>query len=442
MAVYYFKARITYGDTGYYLYKMIQSESLNIESGRAISIISQWIPIILIKLNAPLRIVMIGYSVNFALIYFAGFLIIKYLLKSHFLALGALLCTHLFLHYGYYYPTEMIFSTVYIVAIIAFITYNDRNKLQPVSTIKTYFIGFVLFLIISFIHPFYYIVTGFILLCLYLIEQRRFYLYFFTLSIGLFILKVTFLKSGYEAGKISGINFNVLSWNAIDQSYLTSFWRESFKHHFAVAKFSFFAFVIFLLWKRKWLLAFMLPISYIILYLFVYLSIPNGESLGYMECYVAAISVFPLIIFLVYAEKNLQHYKNLFTIFVFVISLFGLYRIKSEKTYKNRVKYLESILNYGKEHNITKMYMEDNEIKHEKILVGWALPYETLLLSTINGKTQTIYDNSKNLNIDSLNGNTLFLSVPWKQPIYNINLNKKYFSLDSTSYQRINGLDF
>ena len=35
-----------------------------------------------------------------------------------------------------------------------------------------------------------------------------------------------------------------------------------------------------------------------ILYLFVYLSIPNGESLGYMECYVAAISVFPLIIFL------------------------------------------------------------------------------------------------------------------------------------------------
>lgn len=161
-----------------------------------------------------------------------------------------------------------------------------------------------------------------------------------------------------------------------------------------------------------------------------------------MECYLAAISVFPLIIFLVYAEKNLQDYRNLFTVFVFVISLFGLYRIKSEKTYKNRVKYLESILEYSKNKNIAKIFIEDSQIKHDKILVGWALPYETLLLSTLNGKTQTIFVNSNQFILDSINNKNIFFGLQWEQPIYNITLNKKYFNLDSTVYYQVNGIDF
>lgn len=223
MAIYYFKARITYGDTGYYLFRIIQTQNFNIESGRAISVISQFIPVILIKLSAPLKVVMIGYSINFALIYFAGFLIIKYFLKSHFLALGALLCTHLFLHYGYYYPTEMIFSTVYIVIVSAFYTYNDRKQQKSYSLKTMYLFGFILLFIISFIHPFYYIVMCAVLCCLYLIDSNKMYIYFILISVVLLILKVMLFKSGYEASKLSTIDLTVFSWKAIDQSYLTLF---------------------------------------------------------------------------------------------------------------------------------------------------------------------------------------------------------------------------
>jgi len=441
MSVYYFKARITYGDTGFYLFKMIQKEGFNIESNRAVSIISQWIPVLLIKLSAPLNVVMIGYSLNFALIYFAAYLIIKYLFKSHFLALAALLSSHLFLHYGYYYPTEMIFSTCYIVLIAAFFTYNLNKKTHYYSIATTYGIGILLLIGISFIHPFYYIVIGAVLLCLYLLDQNKIYLHFVLVSAVLFVLKIIFFKSGYEAGKLSGIDLKVLTWKSVDQSYLTRFWRESFSNHFYIAKFFFYTFIIYLFYKRKWLLAIALPSGYFVLYLFVYMSIPNGESLGYMECYLAAISVFPLIIFLYYAEKYLQNYKNAITIFVFVVSLLGLYRIKSEKMYKNRVKYLEAILSYGREHNMAKIFINTSDMKHEKIMVGWALPYETLLLSTINGKTQTIYENL-NYKLEDINKKQVFLGAHWEKPMYDLKLNQKYFELDSSLYQPVNGMDF
>jgi hypothetical protein len=442
MAVYYYKARITYGDTGYYLYKMIQSEGFNIESGRAISVISQWLPLLLIKLSAPLRIVMIGYSVNFALVYVAGFLLIRYLLKSEFLAWGALLCTHLFLHYGYFYPTEMIFSSAVMVFIMAFLTFNDRNKEKPIPLTIWYGVGVALLLSISLIHPFYYVVAMIILFCLHLIEPNIRYIHFIVLAILILIVKITFFKSGYEAGKLSGIDINVFSWKAIDKSYLTFFWRQTFNHRLPVTKFLFYGFIIYLCWRRKWLLAAALPFGYLALYLLVYLSIPNGESLGYMECYMAAISVFPLIVFLVYAEKNLMEYKNTFIFMAFILSLLGLARMKSETIYKARVKYLESIFAYGRENNIAKFFVEDNEIKHDKILVGWALPYETLLLSTVSGKTQTIYLNTDKKKLEEINNNQLFLGVPWEEPIHEIRLRKRYFTLDSTPYKRINGLEF
>jgi hypothetical protein len=114
----------------------------------------------------------------------------------------------------------------------------------------------------------------------------------------------------------------------------------------------------------------------------------------------------------------------------------------NEPIYKDRVKYLEAIFAHGRTNNISKFYIEDAEIKHEKILVGWALPYETLILSTVSGKTQTIFDNNGQYKLEDINKPTLFLGVPWESPIYNLELNKKYFQLDTSSYVRINGMDF
>lgn len=442
VCIYLYKERITYGDTGYYLFKIIQKEGFNIEHNRVVSILSQFIPIILVKLSAPMRIVMIGYSVNFALIYMGCFFFIKYVLKSTYLAWGALLCSYLFLHYGFYYPNEMLYSSAIILLIVAFLTLNDRMKEKQLHSIPFYGIDLILLMSIAFIHPLYYIVMCAILLCLFLIEYNKTYLYFIVICIVFLTIKTMFFQSGYESGKMASFDLKTLSWQTIDKSYLTYFWKNSFSERFYIAKFSFFAFILSLFFKRKWLLALTLPIVFIILYLIVYLSMPNGEALAYMEGYLVTVSVFPLVVLLFYLEKNVTIKNNFFVVLCFVISIFGLTRMAKEPIYKDRVNYLEAIFAHGRTNNISKFFIEDAEIKHERILVGWALPYETLILSTVSGKTQTIFDNYNQYKLEEINQPNLFLGAPWEAPNYNLELNQKYFQLDSGKYVRINGMDF
>jgi hypothetical protein len=329
-----------------------------------------------------------------------------------------------------------------MVLIVGFLTINDRRKDKPIIPVLYYGIGSLLILLIAIIHPLYFVIMGVILWCLFLVDYNKRFLFFIGLCIILFTIKMVFFKSGYESGKLSSIDLKTFTWTAIDNSYLTFFWKQSFSERYYIAKISFFIFILYLLWERKWLLAFTLPLAYIFLYLIVYLSIPNGESLGYMECYIVAISIFPLVIFLFYLEKKWAFKYSVFSVICFVISIVGLTRMANEPIYKDRVKYLEAIFAHGRTNNISKFYIEDAEIKHEKILVGWALPYETLILSTVSGKTQTIFDNNGQYKLEDINKPTLFLGVPWESPIYNLELNKKYFQLDTSSYVRINGMDF
>lgn len=442
VCIYLYKERVTYCDNSYYLFKIIKKEGFNIESGRAISIFFQIIPIILIKLSAPLRIVMVGYSVNFALIYIGCFFIIKYVLKSDYLAWGALLCTHLFLHYGFYFPTEMIVSASIIVLIVAFLTINERRNDKPFPAIYYYGISSILIMLIAFIHPLYFIILGAILFCLFLIDYKKTFLYCIGICCILFVVKMVFFKSGYEDSKMGGLDLNYLNFSAVSNSNLTHYWKQSFLERYYIAKYVFFIFIIYLIWERKWLLAIAFPVAYLLLYLMVFVSMPNGASLGYMDCYMVAISVFPLIVILFYVEQKIANYRNAFFIACFFISIFGLLRQANEPIFKNRVNYLESILAHGRTNKINKFYIEDAEFKKGEISMDWAIPYESIFLSTLNGKTQTIFDNNGQYKLEEINQPNLFLGAPWEAPNYNLELNQKYFQLDSGKYVRINGMQF
>ena len=442
VCIYYYKERVTYCDNSYYLTKIFRKESFNIESGRAISVFFQIIPILLIKFSAPLRIVMVGYSVNFALIYIGCFFIIKYVFKSNYLAWGALLCTHLFLHYGFYFPTEMIVSAAIIVLIVAFLTINERRKDKPLIPIFYYGVGSLLLLLIVIIHPLYFIIMGAILFCLYLIDYNKAYLHFIAICIVFLFVKMVFFKSGYEDEKMGGISLSYLNFRSISHSILTNYWKQSFLERYFIAKYALFAFVLYLAWERKWLLALAIPFAYLSLYLLVYTSMPNGASLGYMDNYMVAISVFPLIVFLFYLEQKTTNIKNIFVVVSFLVSINGLLRVSNEPIFKDRVIYLESILAHGRTNNINKFFIEDSTFRHSDISMDWAIPYETLLISTLGGKTQTIFDNTGKYKLEEVNNPKLFLGAPWESPINNGELNKKYFQLDTGKYVRINGMDF
>jgi hypothetical protein len=253
---------------------------------------------------------------------------------------------------------------------------------------------------------------------------------------------MVFFKSGYEDEKMGGLTLSYLNYSAISHSNLTNYWKDSFMDRYFIAKYILFAFVLYLAWERKYLLALAIPFAYTFLYLLVYTSMPNGASLGYMDNYMVAISVFPLIVFLFYLEQNAKNIKNIFAVVSFLVSINGLLRVSNEPIFKDRVIYLESILAHGRTNNINKFFIEDSTFRHSNISMDWAIPYETLLISSLAGKTQTIFDNTGQYKLEDINNSNLFLGAPWESPIYNLELNKKYFQLDTSSYEKINGLNF
>lgn len=80
-AFYFYLERLNC-DTSFFTFKILNFEKFNIEAGRYATFITQIIPLILIKLHAGLKTILIGYSVSFVIINYLFFLTILYAFKS------------------------------------------------------------------------------------------------------------------------------------------------------------------------------------------------------------------------------------------------------------------------------------------------------------------------------------------------------------------------
>lgn len=70
------------GDASFYLFQVVNNEKFNIEHLRPISVVSQWIPLLLTYAQAPMQWIMVSYSFNEWLYFFLLFLLLLYGLKD------------------------------------------------------------------------------------------------------------------------------------------------------------------------------------------------------------------------------------------------------------------------------------------------------------------------------------------------------------------------
>ena len=74
MSWYYFFERVGFQDSASYVIEMLKKDNFATVHGRIGALFSQLIPFALLKLKAPLYAVMVGYSLNFILVYFGCWL--------------------------------------------------------------------------------------------------------------------------------------------------------------------------------------------------------------------------------------------------------------------------------------------------------------------------------------------------------------------------------
>lgn len=136
----YFLERICYQDTAAYTVELIKKQSFAIVHDRYGASLSQIIPVILLHFKAPLKAVMIGYSVNFILLYFLCFWFCLSICRHRSAAYAICLLLVFTVKLTFYWPvTELLQGMIYCVVFFAW--WNSKKER---IVIVHYAVGFLL----------------------------------------------------------------------------------------------------------------------------------------------------------------------------------------------------------------------------------------------------------------------------------------------------------
>jgi hypothetical protein len=429
--IHYNKAIISYSDTAFQFFYILQNEKFALFHLRFIAVFSQFFAYIGSQLSLDINLVMKAHLVNIVLLYLCCFLFFAFVLKRKYLALLILMLPSFMQHFSFYYPIhELMYGFCFFIIPISYIYFNVEKLSYKQNTL----LAIASFLFCIFIHPFYNII-GILLLVVFIIFKKTQYkkwLVYILIGICILLLKIKLL-SGHEKGHVNNFDFSIINWQKINSSYLTYFLKDTLNNRFYFLKYFYFISIIFLLVKKEYRIIFSSVLLFICIYLFVYLFLPNGYTLAYMEAYFLPLFASILFVFFLYLEEKFSRYSIVFSIIILPFCIFGLFRNKSERLYINRAKFIEKKCDENKHQCL---FIQPNKHIEETLLVGWALPFESLILSTANGKSKTMYLNSELKDVNSIKDTTLMIGTDWYVQKFS-ELNPKYFYIQPQAYQII-----
>ena len=429
------EARVLYADSAYYVFRMIELDGFNIEHGRYVGYLTQWLPVLFIKLNLPLKAVITAYSFNVALLYFFGYLYVRCYLKMPFHAIGLILISLVTMHFGYYnICAELIQGCVPTVVGLFHLEKiaSTEKKLIPIDIFWMAFFSVLVF----FSHLFLTLAYSFIILLFFLQQRSKQFLIAAIVFVSIVIMKFLLAKNeGYENSMLDGFDLNNLNWQKIKSSYIYYFMKHSFNHQLVWIKVLLFSFILYGLFKRKWLVVFM-SFSFIIgLMTLICLYMPEGNAVAYMDGYLGVIGLTIVVLFLVYVNKWTQDFNvQLIGIVLILASFLGMKRVYDEPLYQDRIAYYKTLFQEMDEKGTDKILMKTAEAPWHHLLVAWAIPFETLLLSSSDGNSKTLYVDQGEIDQSKLKNENLFLAEIW-DPYHSIErVNGRYFNLPTKQY--------
>jgi hypothetical protein len=234
--------------------------------------------------------------------------------------------------------------------------------------------------------------------------------------------------NGYEQSKIDIFYNSLAHWKDIRNSNFLNFFREVYRmnYFYNLTNYILLISVILSIYKKRFI-EILLAILFVTGLFFINSIMFLEENNTYMhyELYFYMISSIVLLFY----YQNIAHsivIKRFSAIYFMFLGVFFL--IQTSDYFKTRYDYLEQILISSDK---TKIAIEAKQLNWYKLSNSWAIDVETIFISSLNGKTKTLYliENSKDLNIAD---STLIFSTFNNHKIEN--LNKAYFNLPDEEY--------
>ncbi len=426
-AVVYYQERMT-SDAGYFILRLINTESVWVEYNRFILIFAQVLPYMGIKLGLNLKAITLLYSLNHVVFNYLIFLICFYIFNNKYAGILLLLLQTLTIGAGFFTPSFELYYGASLMVLFSVILFYKSFKFKWVLLT---FIGLTVLLG----HPF-----GTLLFCYVLafhFFQHKFkyikaYIFFALLILAAYIFK-KYTASDYEIAKSNGF-LNTLNTAVYDINYMRNLWRYLTSYYLELLAVG--GLLVSIELKRK---AYS-NLAFIILVFLASLALFNVAFYGFDHNRYHEQVYFPLAFILCYpfthfTEGWKSKSKFAFSIVAYTIICFRLIVINDNGIeLKSRIVEMKSLIDRASSQNITKVIVAEDSLAHP---ANWSYAIESLIISSLDGKMNSVSictdtDMEYNNNQDSISKNQ-YVFRRWE--IYDhTDLNRRYFELEDEEY--------
>ncbi len=443
----YAEERVLFVDSAEQLTQLIQTEWFNIAAKRYGASITQLLPLLFIKMGADVNWLVHIYSITFPVTFYGVFLLCGYVFKRWDAAWLVILSYIICIRVGAYHAvaegqqalayTSLFFAWIMHASDTKLYGYGMRGKL-----LKSV-VGISIMVLAFLTHPIVVVPLFVVLFWAFMMDRSAGnVLMVFVMTIALFF--VAFIKSkfgtgGLETGFVDQVFLVPEIALEIDKQFSYWFFNFHIKHLYRPMFIVFYATTLLFLWQRKWMHALFYVLGSAATLVFM-LAVFNGvDSQIMMERAFTPVGFAVCLPFCLIVLRDIKSYLPLKVALLSALLINnGSYIIKTGKYLTERQNYLGELIDGAKAQGISKAILPWEKETGNLLIVGWALPTETLLKSTMRDAENPVTvigtddpDLLARLLADSIN----FYPSHFHEPYPPERMNLDYFRLPQTKYE-------
>ena len=389
LSVFFYKERGLLLDNSLFQFEMMRNDTFTAPHSRYIAMLPQLFAFVAIKLSLSIKWVTVLFCFGYTFFHFACYIVTGGILNNKMMAIAMLVTNTLMVTHTFFWQmSELQLGVSLLFCVLALIAYSER-KISPVLyysmlTIGMFFVGFSHPLII------FPVVFSFIFFWVYkeLNVSHKRLITGFVVFLVMYLCKKFFFTDHYEASSSDSLkNIPHLIgefYNVYANKHFLANW---IKIYYWLPVMLLLITVVYTI-KRKWFMLVLTVLSFLVYTEVINLAYP-GEGMDdfYIENMYHPLCFFLALPFVYNILPSLKKYVGYSLLVLIVVTAFLRIGIVS-RFYTSRIAWLRASI---AEYEGQKVLVRSTEESDSALMMDWATPYETWLLSTIEtGRTSSI----------------------------------------------------
>ncbi len=423
LSLYFYQERSTFADNSYYLTEIIQHQTFCIQYGRYFAVLTQWLPLLAVKWHLPLQQIMWAFTISPLVLHVVVFLLIRWLTTEKWISYIYLFSILLTAHDAFFYTNdEMNQAAGLLITLIAILRSNKITGIRKLTALL------ILIVTLHIAHLFLLLVAAALLFLFYL-EKRDKTAIAGCIVVGiLLLLRIVVFKSGRDGASIDSLSVHFITFkNAYTSAFAQFVSKEIIQ--FYLPSIALLALFFYINPVRR-IVGFATLFTLIVFYIVLFVFLRNGATDSYNDRYLAVLFLIGWSVLAMVIEDKKMNQPYIIVICIFVV-FFSFFKLITEKRYTQKIQYLKQLM---RKKPTKQLFIYE---KMPEAIQGtyWSIPYETLLISSLDDETKTVFIQRQHYQIQQyLSDSTLFLGAEWTFGNPNT-LDTTYFPLQPVVYQ-------